>query len=300
MTGHVRRRGERSWELKFDVGTDPLSGKRVTKYQSFKGTKREAQAELGRLIEAARRGDYVDPSKTTLGEFLDRWERDWAAMNVSPKTRERYIELLRVHVRPHLGALAIQKLQPVHLAELYAKLRRDSGLSPRTVGRVPPGNPQGGPGGAGMGCRAAQCCRRGEAAEGAESAEIEILGEDQVRELLGRLRGRTLYPIAVLALATGMRRGELPCGGVMSISMAARFASNNHLSRRNPAFASSRLRPSTGAAPSPCPLPSCRNCALIGRRNRNSGSSSASARHRTVRWSWPIVRIPMIADSDSN
>jgi hypothetical protein len=43
MTGHVRRRGERSWELKFDIGTDPLTGKRLTRYHSFKGTKRQLE-----------------------------------------------------------------------------------------------------------------------------------------------------------------------------------------------------------------------------------------------------------------
>ncbi len=45
MTGHIRRRGESCWELKFDVGTD-VSGKRQIRYHSFKGTKREAQADL--------------------------------------------------------------------------------------------------------------------------------------------------------------------------------------------------------------------------------------------------------------
>ena len=56
MSGHVRRRGESSWELKYEVGTDPGTGKRITRYQSFKGTKREAQAELVRLMETVRRG----------------------------------------------------------------------------------------------------------------------------------------------------------------------------------------------------------------------------------------------------
>jgi len=81
MTGHIRRRGERSWELKFDLGTDPATGKRVTRYHSFKGTKREAEAELVRLKAGADRGEYVDPSKLTLAEFLDRWEA-WAATQV--------------------------------------------------------------------------------------------------------------------------------------------------------------------------------------------------------------------------
>jgi hypothetical protein len=28
MTGHIRSRGENSWELKFDLGRDPATGKR--------------------------------------------------------------------------------------------------------------------------------------------------------------------------------------------------------------------------------------------------------------------------------
>jgi integrase len=65
MSGHVRRRGKGSWELKFDLGTDPITGKRLTRYHSFKGTKREAEAELTRLKAGADRGKYVDPSKLT-------------------------------------------------------------------------------------------------------------------------------------------------------------------------------------------------------------------------------------------
>src|SRR5947209_2457717 len=92
MTGHIRRRSEHSWELKFDLGTDPLTGKRLTRYHSFKGTKREAAAELIRLKAGVDRSEYVNPSKVTLGEFLDRWET-WASTQVSGKTLERYREL---------------------------------------------------------------------------------------------------------------------------------------------------------------------------------------------------------------
>src|SRR5689334_1006378 len=127
MSGHVRRRGAKSWELKFDLGRDPLTGKRQVRYHSFKGTKRQAEVELAKLIAAHSKGEYVDPSRTTVAEFLDRWERDWAAVNVSPKTLERYSELLRNHVRPHVGGTAVQKLQPVHLSELYGKLLREGG-----------------------------------------------------------------------------------------------------------------------------------------------------------------------------
>jgi integrase len=42
-----------------------------------------------------------------------------------------------------------------------------------------------------------------------ESTEVEILREPEVKNLLEKLRGRMLYLVAVVGLATGMRRGEL-------------------------------------------------------------------------------------------
>jgi hypothetical protein len=93
--GHIRRRGRRSFELKYDIDADPLTRRRRVRYVSFKGSRREAEQELARLIVQEAAGEGVDPSKATFGEFLDRWERDWAALNVGPKTFERYGELLR-------------------------------------------------------------------------------------------------------------------------------------------------------------------------------------------------------------
>lgn len=213
MTGHVRRRGARSWELKFDLGTDSLTGRRLTRFHSFKGTKREADIELAKLVAAAATGGYTDPSKATVGEFLDRWERDWAVGNVSPKTIERYREIIKKHIKPHIGSLKVQKLRALHLQELYRKLLADGrapgvGLAPRTVGHVH------------------RVLHRslGHAAQWGvvhqnvatllspppvESAEVEILRADDVKAVLTGLRGQRLHMIATLGLATGMRRGEL-------------------------------------------------------------------------------------------
>ena len=53
--GHIRRRGKSSWELKFDLGRDPLIDKRITKYKSVRGTKKAAQRELRQLPNLTRR-----------------------------------------------------------------------------------------------------------------------------------------------------------------------------------------------------------------------------------------------------
>jgi integrase len=39
--------------------------------------------------------------------------------------------------------------------------------------------------------------------------KIEILAPDQIKATLAALRGRRLYPVVVIGLATGMRRGEM-------------------------------------------------------------------------------------------
>ena len=41
------------------------------------------------------------------------------------------------------------------------------------------------------------------------AAEIEIIRENEIQIVLRKLRGRSIYMIAALALSTGMRRGEL-------------------------------------------------------------------------------------------
>lgn len=212
MTGHVRRRGERSWELKYDVGTDPATGKRKTRFSSFKGTKREAELELARLVTAEQAGQAVDPTRLTMEAFLDRWECDWAVVNVSPKTMERYKELLRLHVRPHIGKLQIQKLRPVNLSELYAKLLRsgrgESGLASRTVGHVHRVIHRALGHGVQWGLVHTNVAANVSPPPVA-SSEVEILRPETLKKILGRIQGRAIYPLFLLALGTGMRRGEI-------------------------------------------------------------------------------------------
>jgi hypothetical protein len=127
MSGHLRRRGERSWELKYEAGADPLTGKRRIRYTSFKGTKRDAAIELARLIAEQAAGSGVDPTKATVAEFLATWLADWAKQNVSPLSFQHYEQMIRFYIVPHIGALPVQKLKPQHIQSLYAGLGRGGG-----------------------------------------------------------------------------------------------------------------------------------------------------------------------------
>ncbi|WP_245446662.1 site-specific integrase [Bradyrhizobium sp. MOS002] len=191
--------------MKYDVGTD-AAGKRKTRYASFKGSKREAAIELAKLIAAAAAGEQVDPTRMTVSEFLDRWLRDWVPGNVSPKTAERYGELLRLHVRPHLGVGRVQKLRAVHLTQLYGKL--GASLAPRTVGHVHRVLRQSLGHAMDWDILATNPAARVKAPH-VDQEEVETLTAAEIRAVLEKARGRPIYQIAALALATGMRRGEL-------------------------------------------------------------------------------------------
>ena len=207
MSGHIRRRGKRSWQLKFDLGRDPVTGKRETRYHNYVGTRRGAEAELTRLTAEALRGAYVDVTPETVIAFLERWDRDWASGNVSPKTVERYRGIIGKQINPNIGKRPIQKLRAVDLQELYAKLLRD-GLAPRTVGHVHRLLHRA------LGHAATWGVVQQNVASlvsppRVNAIEIEIIREDEIKVVLDKLRGRPLYMIATLGLATGMRRGEL-------------------------------------------------------------------------------------------
>ena len=216
MSGHIRRRGERSWELKFDIGCDPLTGRRKTRYHSFKGTKREAQAELTRLLAQAGEGTSVDPAKSTVAELLDTWLDIWATGNTSAKTCERRRGLMNNQVKRHIGALPIQKLRPLHLAELYATLREKGGavdedeaprpLAARTVGHVHRVLHRA------LGHAVKWNIITSNVANDVEpprveTTEVAVLSPPQVAALLDHFAGKALYPPVVTALATGTARG---------------------------------------------------------------------------------------------
>src|SRR4029077_2797326 len=76
MKGNTTRRGKNSWRIKFDIEGAP--GKRETRFVTVRGTKREAQVEAAKLIAAASKGEYVEPSKVAVADFVrarvDQWE----------------------------------------------------------------------------------------------------------------------------------------------------------------------------------------------------------------------------------
>ena len=202
MRGGIRRRGK-GWEIKYDLPRD--HGTRRTRYVTVLGTYKDAQKKLTELLGTVDAGTHVDPSQMTLGEYVSAWFA--GAPKVSPKTLERYAELAAKQIAPHLGALKLQKLRPEHVEQWHGTLLK-TGLAPRTVGhahRVLAGILKYAVENGALARNVATIRKPPQV----EDRELEILSVDQIAEVRARLAGHSLLPIVELALATGMRRGEL-------------------------------------------------------------------------------------------
>lgn len=139
---------------------------------------------------------------------MSQWLADSEA-RLAPSTVQRYERLFRVQVHPHVGNLQLAKLRPMHLQSLYRRLL-DDGLSAQTVLHVHralftalrhavrlqliPVNPA-------------------EAVTPPKPAQRDVhpMTPAEAELVLSAVAGTWLEMPVVLALGTGLRRGEI-CG----------------------------------------------------------------------------------------
>ncbi|MHB8334282.1 MAG: site-specific integrase [Acidimicrobiales bacterium] len=134
MSGSLRQKSRGVWEIRFEVGRDPLSGKRRQISRSIHGSKREAQQALNALVVEAEAGVYVGTSAT-----FEQLCNEWIALtagNLSPTTLRRYKNLLSKRILPALGDQLVHKIRTGDLDKLYSALRNDVGLAPATVRQI--------------------------------------------------------------------------------------------------------------------------------------------------------------------
>jgi integrase len=203
----------RTYRLRYDLGRDGFGKRRIAR-TTFHGTRKDAERELTRLLRSLDTNEHVDPTRMTVGQWLETWI-ETVRFEISPKTHERYVELVKNFLTPALGDLRITKLTPTHIqnaCNVWAtRGRRDGksgGLSPQTrlhIHRVFKSalaravelkvlvrNP-------------ADALR----APKVERPEIVTLTVEQSVELLEAVRHARIYWPVLLALSTGMRRGEI-------------------------------------------------------------------------------------------
>ena len=111
----VTRNGKKYvyWEARVTVGRDPGTGKQVQR--SFSGkTQKEVREKMQAAAVALTEGRYLEPSKMTVGQWLDVWSKEYLG-SVKISTAENYALNIRKHLKPAMGAVPLQSLAPHHI-----------------------------------------------------------------------------------------------------------------------------------------------------------------------------------------
>jgi len=130
MRGLIQERGKQSWRIRAYVGRDSSGTKRYVS-RTVRGTHRDAERDLSRLLVEVDEGRFVASPAMSLDNLLDRW-LDMKRQAVEPSTVGNYEWVARKYIRPALGDRKVGTLRPIDLDLLYSELG-GRGLSVRTV-----------------------------------------------------------------------------------------------------------------------------------------------------------------------
>ena len=120
------------YEARATVGYDLGTGKQIQRSVSGK-TQKEVRQKLSKIVVDLDEGTYIQPSKETLGEWLDTWVDTYVVPNVKPYTADSYRAICENHVKPALGKVRLEQLTTPQIQQFYNKLQREKGLSAKTV-----------------------------------------------------------------------------------------------------------------------------------------------------------------------
>jgi integrase len=185
------------------VGQYEVNGKQRYLYGT---TKQDVAAKLTKAIADRDIRLVYDSENLTTAQYLDNWLQA-TKDTVRLGTWKQYEMIVRLHIKPTLGRVRLDKLNPIQVQTLYRE-RLDAGLSPRRVQYIHVTIHKA--------LRDAvrwQLVPRNvaDAVTPPRSIKKEItpLSTKQVKVLLAAARGDRLEALYVLAVTTGMRIGEM-------------------------------------------------------------------------------------------
>jgi len=217
MAGYYEKTKSGKYRLFVSAGTGPGGKrKRLTKTVEAKSD-REAEKLLAQFVAEVEKGQYIEPGKLTFAEFVNRWLRDYGEVKLEPKTLHRYKEILG-RVLEAMGHLRIDQIRPLHLVEFYQNLREEGIRKDGREGRLSEDtvlyhhkvissifNKA-----VKWGVVAVNPASKVDPPK-SEGNQPAVYDEKQTAALLAALDEEPLKykVIVILALATGLRRGEL-------------------------------------------------------------------------------------------
>ncbi len=226
--GSIYQRKDGLWVGQVTTGYNQETNRQ--KRKTFTGkTRQEVSEKITKALRELQTGVYTESDKITLGEWLDLWVETYSKPSVRPSTYDSYKQLIETHLKPNLGRIPLQKLQPHQIQKFYndrlqAKrqprtmpkdekkaaelMEKMPTLSPSTVKHMHVVLNQ----------ALTQALKERRILVNPTKAvkppkvtrpEAAFLTNDQINVLLGKVSGDQWYNVFLFTLGTGMRLGEV-------------------------------------------------------------------------------------------
>lgn len=224
MQGHIRKRVHQTkdgrqtvtWYVVVELDRDS-DGKRRQKWYGGYRTRKEAEAARIEILHEVNTGTYIEPTSTTLDEWVRRAWLPLIADRAKPNTLDSYRRNLDLHVLPRLGQRQLRQITPAMLNQLYAdllsagNLKTKAGLSAKTVSYVHTIIHKVLADAVDLGLVNVNVADRAKPPrpKARESKEIKSWTADELRRFLVLVEGHRLEAGWHVAAFTGMRRAEI-------------------------------------------------------------------------------------------
>lgn len=205
--GSIRQRSDGLWEIRVTAGIDFSTGKRK-RISYYAKTRAEATKLLHEKEYAIHFRDYIDPTSTTLIDWLKMWLETYMKNRLEQSTYTSYAGYINNHFAVAFPKTRLKDVTTHLLQDFYNYKMQDEGLSPKTVinmhlclhkalkqavlERYLNFNP----------CDAVNLPRN-------DKPQIEIFTRDQQSRLMYATYQHRYGVFIRLTLATGIRLGEL-------------------------------------------------------------------------------------------
>ena len=217
FTGHVRKRETKSGITTYQITVEEeavsSSGKRKRYYKTVKGSKKDAEKAMRKMITELENRTFTKDSKITVKDFMHQWIDLYIKNQLSPTTVQHYIDQTENYIIPEFGDKYIQQLKNIDIQKWIFSLQTASPLTgkplaPKTIKNIwlnlsaamnkavmlelIPKNP----------CDNITLPQL-------ERFQPDVYSMEEVEKLLECAKGTDMYLILMIEICLGLRRGEL-------------------------------------------------------------------------------------------
>lgn len=207
MRGHITQRGKdkKNWSIVIELNR--VNGKRKQKWFTVHGEKKDAEKFLTEKLRELDTGTLIDSKNINVRQYFNYWYEQHCLTKLSPTTYESYRRNLDNYILKELGHIKLEELQPMHLQTFYTKCSK-KGLSNRTIlyfHRI-------------IHCALKQAMKwqfiTRNVADCVDTPKPKkykamYLNDKEITDLIKSIKNTDIYIIVMIAIATGMRRGEI-------------------------------------------------------------------------------------------